>query len=209
MLITGVYGSGKSSVAQEIADLLEEQNAPYALLDLDFLGWFDAAGEGGPTEQSVMPKNLAALVGNYSAVGVRFFVLAGAIRDGAELDDLEAELPMPLRVVRLTVPLPEIEKRLRSDATTGRREDMRVAAAWVTSSVGVGIEDETVSNERPIREVAADILSWLGWLTRRRSAREGCSPYCTCSSTRPTPRPQGLPWCRRDLALKPSVWPAP
>jgi hypothetical protein len=70
---------------------------------------------------------------------------------------------MPLRVVRLTVTLDEIEKRLRSDPTTGRREDMREAAAWVTSSVGVRIEDETVSNERPIREVAKDILGWLGW----------------------------------------------
>jgi hypothetical protein len=163
VLITGVNGSGKSSVAQEIADLLEKQNAPYALLDLDFLGRFDTAGEGGPTEHSVMLKNLAALVGNYSAVGVRFFVLAGAIRDGAELDDLKAKFPMPLRVVRLTVPLEEIEKRLRSDATTGRRADLREAAAWVAGSVGVGIEDETVSNDRPIREVASDILGWLRW----------------------------------------------
>ena len=110
-----------------------------------------------------MQKNLAALVGNYLAVGVRFFVLAGAIRDGAELDDLKAELPIPLRVIRLTVPLAEIVKRLRSDLTTGRRADLREAAAWVASSVGVGIEDERVSNERPIREVAADILGWLGW----------------------------------------------
>ena len=30
VLITGVYGSGKSSVAQEIAVLLEKRNAPYA-----------------------------------------------------------------------------------------------------------------------------------------------------------------------------------
>ena len=163
VLITGVYGSGKSSVAQEIADLLEKQNAPYALLDLDFLGWFDTGGEGGPMEHGVMLKNLAALVGNYLAVGVRFFVLAGAIRDGAELDGIKSELPMPLRVVRLTVPLPEIEERLRPDVTTGRRDDLREAAAWVASSLGVGIEDATVSNERPIREVAADILDWLGW----------------------------------------------
>jgi hypothetical protein len=70
---------------------------------------------------------------------------------------------MPLRVVRLTVPLPEIEKRLRSDPTTGRRADLREAAAWVASSVGVGIEEATVSNERPIREVASDILGRLGW----------------------------------------------
>ena len=53
VLITGVYGSGKSSVAQEIAVLLEKCNAQYALLDLDFLGWFDTRGEGGPTEHSV------------------------------------------------------------------------------------------------------------------------------------------------------------
>ena len=163
VLITGVYGSGKSSVAQEIAVLLEKRNASYALLDLDFLGWFDTRGEGGPTEHSVILKNLAALVGNYLAVGVEFFVLAGAIRDRAELDDLKAELPMTLRVVRLTVPLEEIEKRLRSDVTTGRREDLREAEVWVAGSLGVGIEDVTVSNDRPIQEVAAEILEWLSW----------------------------------------------
>ena len=37
VLLTGVYGSGKSSVAEEIAFLLEQAGAPYALLDLDYL----------------------------------------------------------------------------------------------------------------------------------------------------------------------------
>ena len=151
-------------MAQEIADLLEKQNAPYALLDLDFLAWFDTGGdEGRPRWRSMMLKNLAAVVGNYLAVGVRFFVLAGALRDRTELDGLAAELPMPLRVVRLTVPLPEIEKRLRFDPTRGRREDLREAAVWVAGSVGVGIEEVTVSNDRPIREMAAEIADWLGW----------------------------------------------
>ena len=88
---------------------------------------------------------------------------AGAIRDRAELEDLKAELPMPLRVVRLTVPLGEIEKRLRSEVTSGRREDLCEAAVWVAGSLGVGIEEVTVSNDRPIREVAAEILDWLDW----------------------------------------------
>jgi adenylylsulfate kinase-like enzyme len=39
VLITGVYGSGKSSVAAEIAYLLEQHGTPYALLDLDYLSW--------------------------------------------------------------------------------------------------------------------------------------------------------------------------
>ena len=37
VLITGVYGAGKSTVAAEISYLLEQRRQPYALLDLDFL----------------------------------------------------------------------------------------------------------------------------------------------------------------------------
>ena len=38
VLITGVYGSGKSSVAAEISYLLEQRREPHALPDLDYLG---------------------------------------------------------------------------------------------------------------------------------------------------------------------------
>lgn len=163
MLITGVYGSGKSSVAQEIADILEKRSASYALLDLDFLAWCDTGRGDGTTELSMMLRNLAAVVGNYLAVGIRYFVLAYSIRDTAELDSIKAQLPMPLKVVRLTVPLQEIEERLRSDVTTGRQDDLREAASWVEAALGIGVEDATVSNDRPIREVAVEILEWLGW----------------------------------------------
>jgi chloramphenicol 3-O-phosphotransferase len=166
VLITGVYGSGKSSVAEEMAAVLEEHNAPYALLDLDFLAWFDTGGEGGPTEHRMMLRNLAAVVGNYLAVGVRFFVLAYAVRDGTVLDGIRATLPMPLKVVRLTVPLEKIGDRLSHNPTDGRGDDLREAAAWVAASYGVGLEDMTVPNDRPIREVDTDILDWLGWLER-------------------------------------------
>jgi adenylylsulfate kinase-like enzyme len=36
VLITGVYGAGKSTVAAEISYLLEQRRPPYALPDLDF-----------------------------------------------------------------------------------------------------------------------------------------------------------------------------
>jgi hypothetical protein len=166
VLITGVYGSGKSSVAEEMAAALEERNASYALLDLDFLAWFDTGEEGGPTEHRMMLTNLAAVVDNYLAIGVRFFILAKAVRDAAELDDLKVGLPMPLKVVRLTVPLEEIEGRLSHDVTTGRRDDLREAAAWVAASTGVGIEDVAVPNDRQVREVAVEVLNWLGWPER-------------------------------------------
>jgi hypothetical protein len=163
VLITGVFGSGKSSVAVEMADVLEKRDVPYAILDLDFLAWFHTRNEDETAEHRMRLTNLAPVLANYLAVGVRFFVLACALRDQAELDSLRAALPMPLRVVRLTVPLPEIERRLRSDVTSGREDDLREAAVWLAASEGEGIEDLAISNERPIRQVALEILAWLGW----------------------------------------------
>ena len=161
MLVTGVYGSGKSFGRRGDAAVLEEQNASYALLDLDFLAWFDTGDEEGPTEHQMMLTNLAAVVGNYLAAGVRLFILAKAVRDVAELEDLRTGLAMPLKVVRLTDPFRRSRSgQPRRDNRATRRS--AEAEAWVAASFGVGIEDLTVPNDRPIREVAVEILNWLG-----------------------------------------------
>jgi adenylylsulfate kinase-like enzyme len=165
VLLTGVYGTGKSTVAAEIAGILEERGLPYGALDLDWLGWFDnGKRDHHGAGQDVMFANLSAVVGNYRQAGVRLLVLAWAVPGRPELDAIRAHLGMPLRVVRLTVPLAQIEERLRADVTTERRDDLREAATWITTSRGVGVEDLTVANDRPIRQVATTILEWLGWM---------------------------------------------
>lgn len=163
VLITGVFGSGKSSVAVEIADVLEKRDAPYAVLDLDFLAWFHTGTEEEGAVHAMMLQNLSGVVRNYLAAGVRLFILSRAIRDRSELDDLRAELAMPLTVVRLTLPLERIRERLRSDVTAGKQDGLREAATWVAENTGVGIEDLTIPNDEPIRQVAEDIIDWLGW----------------------------------------------
>ena len=40
MLLTGVYGAGKSTLVAEIATVFEERGEPFAAIDLDWLGWF-------------------------------------------------------------------------------------------------------------------------------------------------------------------------
>ena len=114
--------------------------------------------------EEVLRQNLAAVVGNYLAAGVRLFVLAFAVADDAQMEVIRAAVGMPIKVVRLTVPLDEIARRLRSDVTTERKENLREAAAWLATSKGVSVEDLTVSNDRPIREVAEGILNSVGWL---------------------------------------------
>lgn len=64
-MLTGVYGSGKSSVAEEIAYLLEQRGEPYALLDLDYLIWAGTGTDDRAAEFGLMLQNLAAVAANY------------------------------------------------------------------------------------------------------------------------------------------------
>jgi len=167
VLLTGVYGSGKSSVAAEIAYLLEHRGEPYALLDLDYLSWAGTGREDRAEEFGLMVANLAAVAGNYRRAGIRRFVLAYFVRDRAEVQGVREALGVPLRVVRLTVPLAGIERRLAGDVTSGRRDDLREAAASIAADEGAGVEDVVIGNDRPVGMVARDVLTFLGWEARR------------------------------------------
>jgi hypothetical protein len=157
LLITGRFGTGKSTVLEEVAVVLEDRGVPFAAIDLDWLAWFDVPG--GAAEHEMLVRNLASVVGNYLAEGVRWFVFARALRDCAEPESLRSILPFPLHVVGLTVPRTEVERRLGSDPTTGRARDLRESA----TSQSEGLEDVVVSNDGPVRRVAEDVLARIGW----------------------------------------------
>jgi len=163
VLITGVYGSGKSTVAAEIAYLLEQRRQPYALLDLDYLGW----GVGYPDDEAagfgLMLRNLAAVILNYREAGISVFVMAYFVSGHHELRGIREAVAVPLRVVRLSVPLPDIKRRLAADVTTERQEELREAAQQIAAGAGVGVEDVALANDRPVGIVAQQIMTWLGW----------------------------------------------
>ena len=85
VLLTGVYGSGKSSVAEEIAYLLEQADESYALLDLDYLGWAGTGTDDRAAELGLMLQNLAAVTANYRRAGIRLYVLAYFVRRAGEV----------------------------------------------------------------------------------------------------------------------------
>jgi len=159
VLITGVFGSGKSSVAAEIGYELEQRGELYALLDLDFLGWVGDHDTGRAT----MLRNLAAVAPNYRDLCVGRYVLAYFVPDRGTLDAIKEALAVPLRVVRLSVPITEIERRLSADVTSGRKDDLRDAAESIAASAGAGVEDLLIENTRSVQEIAGAVMSWLAW----------------------------------------------
>jgi hypothetical protein len=163
VLLTGLFGVGKSTIAAEMADLLEDAGVPYAALDLDWLTWCNVGDGDRTSEHAMLLRNLATVVANYRRAGVRYFVLARWVRDRDELAGVIATVAMPLHTVELVAPLDEITQRLEADPTAGRLDDLAESVAWVAAGGGAGFAEHTVDNDRPVREVASEILRRLAW----------------------------------------------
>jgi len=88
-LITGLFGTGKSSVAIEMADVLEQPGLPYAVIDLDWLCWGWAGGAEG-SEHRMMLANLAPVMTNY--LGAAYLILAGSIPNDRPLRTVASEI---------------------------------------------------------------------------------------------------------------------
>jgi hypothetical protein len=52
---------------------------------------------------------------------------------------------------------------MSSDPTSGRQFDLARSREQVANAVGAGLEDVEVANDRPIGDVTAQIVRWLGW----------------------------------------------
>jgi adenylylsulfate kinase-like enzyme len=157
VLMTGVSGSGKNSVAAQIGYELEQRSELYALLDLDFLAWVGDHDTGRAT----MLQNLAAIAPNHRDLAVSRCILAYFVPDRDTLAQIKDALAVPLRVVRLSMPFTEIERRLSADVTSGRIDDLRDAADSLATAAGA--EDLLIENAGQVQETAREVMSWLGW----------------------------------------------
>lgn len=162
ILLTGVFGAGKSAVAEEIAGMLEASSPPYAAIDLDWLCWSNTRG-ADHDEHDLLARNLAAVAANYREAGVERFVLAGSVAEAATLQAVRAALAVPVLVVRLTAPLAVIVERLSTSPTTGRANDLARAREWLAAGTGTGLEDASVDNVGSIRDTAVRVLELTGW----------------------------------------------
>ena len=166
ILLTGTVGSGKTSVAIEIGDALEEADAPYALVDLDWLGWLRPAPASLVTQESALTENLRLIWRTFREAGVDRLVLARYVGAREQLEAFRAALPgVELFVVRLVAPPELVEQRLRArDSGAQLAEHLAETAEFAAAGERAALEDAVVSNgDRPLAEVAADVLAAAGW----------------------------------------------
>ena len=183
VLLTGVYGAGKTTAAVEIAGRLEAAGVAMAVIDLDWLGWHTAPVAWDEHEDPRLTlENLAAMRAAYLRVGVVRFVLAGTVRGAGRLDRLRAVLEMPVEVVRLEVRSPSSRRalpvtRTRRVPTTSRSRSRTSAAPptarpWTSSWTATGRLPPSRTRCSP---------TWAG--SRDRRSRPGRDPRPPAAGT--------------------------
>jgi len=166
VLVTGLYGSGKSSLVAEMAEMLDAAGISFGAIDVDWLSWYRLAGDrtDGP---DLRAQNLSNVADRYLASGVQHLLLADAVRDDDGISQLRALIPCPLSVVLLETPMAVIERRLSVDPMSGRARDLQNAHKWQQRGIGQVTADLVLDGEAPLIQSAERVLTWLGWLPRQ------------------------------------------
>lgn len=168
LLVTGTVGTGKTSVAAVVGDLLAAAEVPHAVIDLDELcrGW--PAPPDDPFNAELGLRNLAAVAANYRAAGATRLVLAGVIESRHERDLHQKAVGGVLTVCRLRADLPVLHRRLRER----HRTEYSNLLEWHLNRAGeldsildaAAVEDFTVTTTGlSVAEVADAVLHGAEW----------------------------------------------
>lgn len=166
LLLTGGLGSGKTAVAIEIGELLEQAGVPFAVVDLDWLCWAWSPTLADDGVHALLCDNLRAVVPNLAERGIRCLVLARAVLSPEGMSALrDATAPLPVHVVRLRADDEEVVRRLRARDTGPRLDGHLTRRATFEQWVAAAAPDADVvdTTGRDAVGVAADIVERLGW----------------------------------------------
>lgn len=162
IIITGPVGSGKSTTAKALAELLEHNDVSCAFIEMDALSWFHPTPTSDPFGSEVGFRHLGLMVDTYRDLGIPTLILAGVIETDANRY-AEAMPGYDTLIVRLDVSFDRLDDRLR-----GRETESQVP--WhlnrarelqeIMEANGVGDIVLPVDNESP-DEVAAEIAHRL------------------------------------------------
>ena len=165
LLLTGTVGTGKTTVAAEIGEQLEDMNLPNAVIDLDWLGWVNVGNDFSGYDQLIM-QNLVSTWGNYRAIGVEYLVLARALLQREPVDDFTNNFPNTrIMIVRLTASKDTIEKRLSTrDSGETLREHLAEMEEMERIMEELKLEHATMeTDDISVEEIARRVVTITGW----------------------------------------------
>ncbi|MEQ4301461.1 GNAT family N-acetyltransferase [Plantactinospora sp. B6F1] len=170
LLLTGVAGVGKSTVADAVGRVLTEAGHVTAVVDTDMLAQFgpppNVSPPGGRFYDELKCVNLASVWANFRAAGARFVIAAAVIDSVAQRERYAESLAgCDVRLVRLIADVDTVRNRLRQ-RDTGPKLEQHLRALDEHGSIPTEalVDDFTVTNDRTPDEVATEILVRARWM---------------------------------------------
>jgi hypothetical protein len=167
LLITGPVGVGKTSVAFETLELLEERNLPCAFFDVDGLTYFHPKPADDRFGERFAIDALGMLVPRLrEEQRITRLILARVLWERESLCRYRKAIPdAEITVVRLNAPIDVIDARIRHREAGSAVEwyltrARELDAHWQAHPV----EDLLIETaDRDVREIAREIVGSLGW----------------------------------------------
>ncbi|MEU8185425.1 GNAT family N-acetyltransferase [Micromonospora sp. NPDC049044] len=169
LLLTGVGGVGKSTVADALGRALTAAGHVTAVVDTDMLAQFgpppNVGPAGGQLYDELKCANLASVWTNFRAAGARFVVVSAVIDSAAQRERYVQSLAdCDVQVVRLIADGDTVRTRLRQRDTGSKLEQhLRALDKHEHSPPETAVEDFTVTNDSAPAEVATGILVRADW----------------------------------------------
>jgi guanylate kinase len=165
IVVTGPVGAGKSTTMAAISEELERLHIPHAVVDMDYLRWLYPRPEGDRFAVELGYRNLAAIWPNFRERDVACVVLADVVETRDQVRAYEEAMPgTSVTVVRLDVPMPELERRLQgreSEATIAWYLDRAPELRGIMEREGIGDIVIDVGTRQPT-DVAREIIERTG-----------------------------------------------
>ena len=99
LIVSGPIGVGKTSVAEEVSNILVGRDIPHTLLDLDCLGETYPRPDDDPLGMNLMLANLESVWKNCVAAGSKNLVLARVIENDNDKNNIIACIPNSRSVI--------------------------------------------------------------------------------------------------------------
>jgi adenylylsulfate kinase len=106
VLLSGTVGAGKTTVGEELAQLLTDRGEPHAFVDLDRLSELWPPPKDDPFNERLVVANLSAIAANFAGAGTRSLVMSGVVENAMGVERYRSAVGgCSLTIVRITASL--------------------------------------------------------------------------------------------------------
>lgn len=165
VLINGSVGTGKTTTAEVLGDMVRRRGIPGAVIDVDWLrrSWPSPAGD--PFRAALAIENMQAITANFRRAGARLIVVANVAETIDELERTAVALAARSMLhVRLAASPDAVLSRL-----TRRHDDDETALRWhaqrhpeladILDRAGFINDLRIDTTDKPVKNVAREILT--------------------------------------------------